>query len=69
MGEKLVGVVELVAKKMAVDLGKVGAGVAAVEEAEEPPLYLSAASAHVSAHGALGGKFEMNKDTYGLRVY
>ncbi|KAL2514960.1 Uncharacterized protein Fot_28931 [Forsythia ovata] len=47
VGEKLVGVMEVVAEKMAVDFSKAGAGVAAMEEAEEPPLYLSAASGHV----------------------
>ncbi|KAL0387357.1 UNVERIFIED_CONTAM: hypothetical protein Sradi_2617500 [Sesamum radiatum] len=48
MGKELVGVVKAVAEKVTVDFTEAGSGVAAVEEAEEPPLHLSAAA---SGHG------------------
>jgi hypothetical protein len=45
--EDLVGLVEAMAEEVGVDLGELGSGFVAVEEAEDSPLHLAASSAHV----------------------
>lgn len=49
MGEELVGVVEVVAEEVGVDFQEVGSSFAAVEEVENPPFHLPAASS-AAAH-------------------
>lgn len=46
MGEDLVELAKAMAKEVAVDLEEMGSGFAAVEEAENPPLSLTASFAH-----------------------
>lgn len=53
MGEDLVGLVEAVAEEVGVDLGELGSGFVAMEEAEDSPLHLAASFAHVVERNGL----------------
>lgn len=47
MGDDLVELVKAMAEEVAVDLTELGSGFVAVEEPENPPLGLTANSAHI----------------------
>lgn len=59
VGKDLVGLVEVVAEEVGVDLGELGSGFAAVEEAEDPPLHLPAT--HLNSGSRLSYKVGLTK--------